>query len=74
MNKPNLVNLDRFKKKIRNVKSTSLTMPIQDLKALEADLDELLLYTIALQAMVIDGHQGGNTTEIHLGGGDFYEK
>lgn len=73
MNRPNLINLDRFKKKIRNIKSPNLTMPVQELKALEADLDELLLYTIELQAKLIEAHnQGGSVTQVQLDGGDFF--
>ena len=75
MNRPNLVNLDRFKKKIRNVKSPNMTMPVQELKALEADLDELLLYTVELQAELIEAQKTSTqVTQVEIGGGDFFDK
>lgn len=72
MNKPNLVNIDKFKKKIRN-SNNMISLSIQDAKAIDSDIDTLLQYTIELQSQIIALMQP-QTTEIHLDGGDFYSK
>lgn len=73
MNHPNLINIDRLKKKIRNLSAPNMTIPAAELKALDSDIDLLLQYTIDLQAKVIalqDRNQ--NVTQIELDGGDFF--
>jgi len=75
MNKPNLINIDRMKKKIRNLTKPNMTLTAQELKAFDSDIDQLLLYTVELQAEIIELKQnGGGTTEIELDGGDFFGK
>lgn len=73
MNKPNLVNIDRIKKKIRNLNAPNMTIPAAELKALDADIDMLLQYTVDLQAKVIQlQDRNQNTTQIQMDGGDFF--
>ena len=75
MNRPNFVNIDRLKQKIRNLNKPNMTITSQDLKALDADIDKLFEYTIELQAKVIElQDRNQNTTEISLDGGDFFGK
>lgn len=75
MNRPNFVNLDRLKKRVRNLNKPNMTMTAQELKAVDADIDALLQYTIDLQSQIIElkDQQGGqSSTEIHMDGGDFF--
>jgi len=73
MNKPNLVNIDRLKKRIRNLSAPNMTIPAAELKALDADIDLLLQYTIDLQAKVIQlQDRNQNVNQIELDGGDFF--
>lgn len=74
MNKPNLVNIDRFKKKVRNTSATSLTLQTVELKGLDSDIDALIQYTVHLQAAVIALQTQANTPrDIEIGGGDFFQ-
>ena len=75
MNKPNFVNIDRLKQRIRNLNKPSMTITSQDLKAVDADIDKLLEYTIELQAKMIELQDGNqNITDISMDGGDFFGK
>jgi len=73
MHKPNLVNIDRFKKKLKNVNKPSMTLTTQELKMLDSDIDELYKYTIELQHEIIRlREQDPISTKIDINGGDFY--
>ncbi len=72
MNQPNLINLDRFKKKVRNLTKPSITLTVQEAKALDADLDALMQYTVILQAKIIAQGSVGEVTNIEVSGGDFF--
>lgn len=75
MNRPNLVNIDRLKKKIRNLNKPNMTITAAELKAVDNDIDALIQYTVDLQAKVIQlQDRNQNTTEIYMDGGDFYGK
>jgi len=72
MNRPNLVNLDRFKKKVRNLNGPTLSMPAQDAKALDADIDALLQYTIHIQAMYLESVGSSKMENVDLVSKDFF--
>jgi len=75
MNKPNLINIDRIKKKIRNLNKPNMTLTAAELKAVDADIDQLMQYTIELQTKVIDlQNSKQNVSQIEIGGGDFFGK
>ena len=75
MNRPNLINIDQFKKKIRNLNKPNITLTLSEVKQLDADIDQLLLYTVDLQATMLArpvSNQPQEDIEVQVGGGDFY--